>query len=79
MKTGVVNLGNTLTFGAKKTKVWGRLSDRVQVRLEGWKSQLLSRVMKATLIHGIAQAIHVCSMSTFMVPKSVCGRMDNLA
>lgn len=72
----VVYIGNKLVIGKNKSKEFNRLKERLQVRLEGWRSQLLSRARKATLIKAVAQAMPVYTMATFLVPKGVCKEMD---
>lgn len=60
-----VYLGNLLIFGKNKSKDFSCLKDRLQAQLEGWRSQLLSKAGKATLIRTVAQAIHKFTMTTF--------------
>lgn len=71
-------LGNFLIFGKNKERSFGKLKERLSRRLEGWRSQLLSKAEKATLIRSMAQAIPVYTMSTFKVLKGVCGELDRL-
>ena len=40
---GTIYLGNQLVFGRNKSKEFGRLRDRLQNKMEGWKNHLLSR------------------------------------
>lgn len=54
MKNDTIYLGNSFIFGKKKANEFGRLKDRLQARLEGWQSQLLSRARRATLIKAVA-------------------------
>lgn len=44
--------------------------------LEGWQVQLLSRASKTTWIKAVLQAIPTYSMSTFLLPKSMCNDLD---
>lgn len=76
MKKDAVYLGNSLIFGRKKTKEFGKLKEKLQARLEGWQSQLLSRAGRATLINAVEQAIPVYAMSNFRIPSGVCHEMD---
>ena len=74
--TSAIYLGNNLIFGRKRSKEFGRLKEKIQHRLEGWQSSLLSRAGKATLIKSIVQAIPTYSMSTFRLPLGVGTELD---
>ena len=78
MSSGSLYLGNQLIFGKNRSKDFGRLKDRVQAKLEGWRNHLLSRAGKATLIKSVVQAIPQYTMSTFRVPDGVCNELDAL-
>lgn len=78
LRANSLYLCNNLVFGRNKSKEFGRLKDRIQNRLEGWQTQLLSRVGKETLIKSVIQASVVYSMSTFHIPKKVCKAMDTI-
>ena len=67
-----------MIFGRKKTKEFAKLKQRLQLRLEGWQSKLLSKAGKATLIRSVAQSIPVYTMSTFRLPVEVCKAFDTL-
>lgn len=71
-------LGNNFIMGKSNVKEIGRLKDRVQSRLEGWKAQLLFRAGKATLIRSVIQAIPIYSFSTFKVHVTLCDSLDSL-
>lgn len=71
-----VYLENMLIFGRNKSKEFSLLKDRLQAQLEGWRSQLLSKTGKATLIKAVAQALLVYTMATFLVSKGVFNEMD---
>lgn len=47
---GSIYLGNSLIFVKSGMKEFGKLRDRIQGRMEGWQSQLLSKACKSTLI-----------------------------
>ena len=66
-----IYLGNHLVLGRNRSKEFGKLKERVQARMEGWKNHLLSCAGKATLIKSVIQAIPQYSMSTFRIPDSV--------
>lgn len=76
MKESPIYLGNSLIMGRNRRKEFSKLKDRVQTRLEGWQSKLLSKAEKTTLIKAVAQNILVYTMSTFQIPKSICDDLD---
>ena len=78
MKKGAIYLGNALIFNKSKVKEFGRLKERVQVRLDSWKHQLLSKAGKATLIKSVIQAIPIYTMATYKIPAAVCHDLDTL-
>lgn len=59
-------------------KEFSQLSNWAQAWLESWQSRLLSKACKATLICSMVQAILVYSMSTFLLPLSVCRELDKI-
>lgn len=73
-----MHLENYFILGKPKIKEFRRIKDRVQARVEGWQSQLLSRAGKATLIKEVAQAIQVYSVSIFKLPQGICKDLDAL-
>lgn len=73
-----VYLGNPFSMGRRKADVFGRLKERVQQRLEGWQSKLLSKAGKATLIKSVIQSIPVYKITTFHRPNKVCKEMDSV-
>lgn len=78
LQKGTVYLGNPFLMGRQKIKEFGRIQERVQCRLEGWQSQLLSRAGKATLIKTVAQAIPTYVIAMFRLPKKVCDNLDTI-
>lgn len=48
----------------------------MQARVEGWNSHFLFKAGKVTFIKSVAQAILTYAMSTFKIPKGICGELD---
>ncbi|KAH7533562.1 hypothetical protein FEM48_Zijuj04G0144400 [Ziziphus jujuba var. spinosa] len=76
LKAGSMYLGNSLLLGKNRSKEFSKLKEKLQNTLEGWKSKVLSKAGKATLIKSVAQAGPVYTMSTFKIPNSLCNEMD---
>uniref|UniRef100_A0A803NX31 Reverse transcriptase zinc-binding domain-containing protein n=1 Tax=Cannabis sativa TaxID=3483 RepID=A0A803NX31_CANSA len=47
-------------------------------RIEGWKSRLLSLAGRTTLIQSVALSVPIYTMSSFLIPKSICTALDKL-
>ncbi|KAF3433898.1 hypothetical protein FNV43_RR25001 [Rhamnella rubrinervis] len=78
MKRETMYLGNKLIMGRSKIGDYNRIKDKLQLRLDGWQSKLLSKAGKITLIKSVAQSIPVYSMSYSRFPKKVCSDMDDM-
>lgn len=78
MKRGAMYLRNSLVLGKWKSEEFHKLKERIQHRLEGWQSQLLSRAGMVVLIKNVVQSIPTFSMATFRIPKQICDCLDSL-
>lgn len=79
IKPGPIYLGNTFIKGRSKIKDFGRLTNKVQARLDNWQSQLFSQASRATLIKYVLQSIPIYSMTTYKIPKTLCSKLDAIA
>lgn len=71
-----IYLGSSLLMNRNKSKDFKVLKDRVNLRLEGWNRNLLSKAGKDSLISLVIQAILVYSMSTLQIPTSISNDLD---
>jgi hypothetical protein len=46
--------------------------------MEGWRAKTLSQVGKMVLIKAMAAVVPSYAMSTFLLPKSFCRRLDQM-
>jgi hypothetical protein len=46
--------------------------------MEGWRAKTLSQAGRLVLIKAIAAAVPSYAMSTFLLPKSFCRRLDQM-
>ncbi|KAL0402409.1 UNVERIFIED_CONTAM: putative ribonuclease H protein [Sesamum latifolium] len=53
------------------------LTEKLSKKLSLWKTKNLSRAGKMVLIKNVAQAIPVYQMSTFLLPKRICHKLDS--
>lgn len=52
------------------------IMDRVQSRLEGWKTRFLSLAGRQVLVQSVLNAIPTYAMQTMLIPKGVCDAID---
>ncbi|CAL8135581.1 unnamed protein product [Prunus armeniaca] len=66
--------------------IWGRakletllcIKERILLKIQGLKQQLLSQAGREVLIKPVAQAVPQYPMNIFLFPKSVCREIDSL-
>ena len=56
--------------------MFAKISDRVNKRLAGWKSKLLSTAGRVTLIQSTLSSIPYFAMQTAKLPRSLCDELD---
>ncbi|KAH7542709.1 hypothetical protein FEM48_Zijuj02G0103000 [Ziziphus jujuba var. spinosa] len=76
MGSMAIYLDNSFIFGRNKSKEFHFFKERIKRRLEGWNKHLLLKVGKATLIKSMVQEIPCYTMSTFLLPSSLCEDLD---
>ncbi|KAL3723765.1 hypothetical protein ACJRO7_035867 [Eucalyptus globulus] len=69
-------LGLPFDWGASKRQVFGWILNRINIKLEGWKEQLISKAGKETLLKLVVQAIPQYAMSVFKIPVSICKAIE---
>ena len=70
-------LGAPLFTTRSRAKDFNYLQERLESRLNGWRSKSLSWAGRCTLIKSVAQAIPSYTFSTFDVPTTVCDKLDS--
>lgn len=65
-------------FSRFSNKAFSSLKDRFASKLSGWKQRHLSMVGRNTLIKSVALAIPTFHMQAFLLPISICDRLDKL-
>ncbi|KAJ3701655.1 hypothetical protein LUZ61_005360 [Rhynchospora tenuis] len=71
-------LGLPLTLRKPDRQAFQLLIDKIQVRLAGWKSRLLSRAGRIVLANSVLSTIPVFFMSVFQLPIWVVKALDRL-
>ncbi|KAL0322482.1 UNVERIFIED_CONTAM: putative mitochondrial protein [Sesamum angustifolium] len=70
------HLGLPFCKPPSRTHVFNEFTEKMMNRLALWKAKNLSRAGKLVLIKNVAQALPVYQMSTFLVPKKTCLKLD---
>jgi hypothetical protein len=70
------HLSLPLLFGKSKTATFSNILDKVQAKIEGWRSKTLSQAGKTVLVKVVASAIPSYAMSTFLLPDGLCHQLD---
>ncbi|KAG8387939.1 hypothetical protein BUALT_Bualt02G0073400 [Buddleja alternifolia] len=63
---------------ASKMADYSELIDRISRKLSGWKSKCLAQVSRNVLIKSVAQSIPNYFMSLYLLPVSVCDKVDQI-
>jgi hypothetical protein len=65
-------------IGKSKKVAFQGIIDKVNSKIEGWKAKSLSQAGILVLIKSVAAAIPSYAMSTFMLPESICHKLDQM-
>lgn len=71
-------LGLPLTVKKPLRALFLPLIEKVEFRLEGWKSKLLSRGGRLELMNSVLSSIPIYFMASFLFPKWVIKRLDQI-
>jgi hypothetical protein len=70
------HLGLPILFGRSKHASFMDILDKVQGKIEGWRSKTLSQAGKSILIKVVVSSIPSYAMSSFLLPDILCKRLD---
>lgn len=73
-----IYLGLPILLGSSKRVAFQSVIDMVQLRIEGWKAKSLSQACRLVLIKVVVVAIPLYVMSTFLLPTSICNKLDQM-
>lgn len=65
-------------WGRIKRKRFSYIKERMEQRLNGWKSKLLSHAGKELFIKVVAQSFPTYAMNCFLLPKTFCDELHQL-
>ena len=73
-----IYLGLPILLGHSKRVAFQNIIDKVQSKVEGWRSKTLSQASRLVLINSFAAAIPTYAMSSFLLPTSICSKFDQI-
>uniref|UniRef100_A0A803QP43 Reverse transcriptase domain-containing protein n=1 Tax=Cannabis sativa TaxID=3483 RepID=A0A803QP43_CANSA len=71
-------LGMPTFVGRNKKQVFGKIRDKVEAKLQGWKMGLFSQAGKEILIKAVIQALPCYVMSYFRITKGILHDIESL-
>jgi hypothetical protein len=74
--TNAKHLGLPIPYGKSKAAVFLDILDKVNGKIEGWRSKALSRAGKTTLLKSVVSVIPSYAMSSFLFPDGLCKQLD---
>uniref|UniRef100_A0A2N9JAB7 RNase H type-1 domain-containing protein n=1 Tax=Fagus sylvatica TaxID=28930 RepID=A0A2N9JAB7_FAGSY len=77
VQPNAIYFGNPLFSSKSRSKDFCFLHDKLESRLVGWRSKVLSWAGHATMIKVVASALPCYTFSTSDVPISVCDKLDS--
>jgi hypothetical protein len=73
-----IHLSLPILIGNSKNEAFQSIIDKVANKVEGWRAKTLSQATRLTLIKSVAATIPSYAMSTFLLPFSICRRLDRI-
>ena len=71
-----IHLGLPIFLGISKRVAFQNILDQVHKKIDGWRAKTLSQAGRFVLIKSVAAAIPSYIMSSFMLPASICNKLD---
>ncbi|KAF7804493.1 putative LRR receptor-like serine/threonine-protein kinase [Senna tora] len=71
-------LGTYVDGRINSRSIFEELLEKIQSRLAGWKSKLISQAGRVTLINSVLQALPIYQMSNIELPKKVVDKIDSI-
>lgn len=78
MKKGSKYLGLPLFWGKDKSKHFAEIKERIQSKVSGWKSKILSQSGKTILIKSVATSLPQYYMQSLHFPIGWCYQVDKI-
>jgi hypothetical protein len=65
-----------ILMGRSKRAAFQSILDSIQSKMEGWRAKTISQAGRGVLIKAVAAAVPSYAMSTFLLPKTFCRKLD---
>lgn len=72
-------LGLPSFWGRSKAEAYAFIVEKALKKMQGWKAKCLSLGGKETLIKSVVQGIPTYAMAYFLLPKSICDKLNALS
>jgi hypothetical protein len=76
--TSSIYLGLPILIAGSKGVAFQSIIDSIQLKMEGWRAKTLSQAGRLVLIKAVATAVPSYAMSTFLLPKGFCRKLDKV-
>jgi hypothetical protein len=76
--TSSIYLGLPILIAGSKGAAFQSIIDSIQLKMEGWRAKSLSQAGRLVLIKAVAAAVPSYAMSTFLLPKGFCRKLDKV-
>ncbi|KAA3471031.1 reverse transcriptase [Gossypium australe] len=70
-------LGLPIVVGRRKKEVFQSILDKIDMRIDGWSTRILSQGGKEVFIKAVLQAIPTYAMSYFLIPRALCEMIES--
>ncbi|GLU14892.1 hypothetical protein SLE2022_314330 [Rubroshorea leprosula] len=71
-------LGVPILHGRPSASTYKHLLEKIQLKLAGWKQNLLSMAGRKVLVQAVTSAIPSYTMQSILLPSSVCAAIDSM-
>ncbi|KAF7842464.1 putative RNA-directed DNA polymerase [Senna tora] len=72
-------LGTNIDLHQNKTEVYKEIVEKIQSKLVGWKSKLLSQAARLVLINSVIQPSPIYQLAAFKLPKKFASQIDAIS
>ncbi|GLT31849.1 hypothetical protein SLA2020_065570 [Shorea laevis] len=73
-----IYLGVPILHGRSKSSTYRYILEKMQLKLAGWKQNLLSLAGRRTLVQSVTSSIPTYTMQTVLLPSNICSEIDAL-
>lgn len=71
-------LGLPSVIGKNKKQVFSYIYEKISNRIGTWSKKFITKAGREILLKTVAQSMPTYAMSTFLLPKTMCGDIERL-